>query len=83
MLIIIAISHRSRFHFACSFKLVTLLLSMLPENGDSGQVVVDLKKLYKLIWSHSEFVPVMSSERDEETKGMQTADFIHSLILAR
>ena len=46
---------------------------LLPEEGGSGYAVtVDWKKLCKLVLSHSEFMPVMSNERDENTKGTCT-----------
>ena len=44
---------------------------VLPEEGDSGQAaMVDWKKLYKSVLSYSEFMLVMSNERDEKAKGM-------------
>ena len=70
MVIGITIYLRTRFHFADHLKLVTLLLVVLSKDGDSGQVAkVNWKRLYKSVWSHSEFIPVMSNERDELAKG--------------
>ena len=44
---------------------------VLPEEGSSDlAVMVDWKKLYKSVLSHSEFIPVISNERDEKAKGM-------------
>ena len=44
---------------------------VLPEEGGNGQaVMVDWKKLYKSVLSHSEFMPIISNERDEKAKGM-------------
>ena len=66
----ITISLRTRLHSAHHLKLVTLLLVVVSEDRDSDHVVVfDWKKLYKSVWQHSEFMPVMSGERDELTKG--------------
>ena len=63
----ITISLRTRLHSAHQ---VTLLLAVVSEDRDSDHVVVfDWKKLYRSVWQHSEFMPVMSSERDELTKG--------------
>ena len=57
---------RTRFDSPHHLQLVRLLLAVLSENGDS----VDWMKLYKAVWSHSQFMPVISNERDEQTKGM-------------
>jgi hypothetical protein len=71
MVLRIIVSLRNRFKSAHHLQLVRLLLTVLPEEGGSGQAVtVDGKKLYKSVLSHSEFIPVMSNERDEKTKGM-------------
>ena len=62
-------SSRARFHSGDSFKLLTLLLSVLPERGSGGREMIDLTKLSKLIWSHPELLTVMTSEGDKKRKG--------------
>ena len=71
MVVTVAVSLRTRFDSPCHLQLVRLLLTVLSEEGDGGQLEGrDWKKLYKSVWSHSEFAPIMSNERDEKTKGM-------------
>ena len=66
-------SLRNRFKSAHHLQLVRLLLMVLPEEGGSGlAVMVDWKKLYKSVLSHSEFMLVMSNERDKKTKGISS-----------
>ena len=64
--IAVPICFRNRFDSPHHLQLVRLLLAVLSENGD----IVEWMKLYKAVWSHSQFMPVISNERDERTKGM-------------
>ena len=71
MVVTVAVSLRTRFDSPCHLQLVRLLLTVLSEEGDGGQLEGrDWKKLYKSVWSHSEFAPIMSNEKDDKTKGM-------------
>ena len=62
--------YRTRFGSAHILRLVALLVAVLSVDGDdSCQVKVDFKELYYQVWSHSEFLMTMSSERDDKRKG--------------
>ena len=63
--------YRVRLSSAHILKLITSLLAVLSGGDDNcGQVELELKRLYELMWSHSEFVPALTSERDNKTKGI-------------
>lgn len=63
-------THRTRFCSANALKLTSLLLTVLPRSDNSGDLLLNFEELYELIWSHTEFMSLMSSEKDDKLKGM-------------
>ena len=53
-------------------KLVAVMVEVLSrvDSATTDMALPDLKELYQLLWSHSEFETVLSYNRDNKSKGV-------------